>query len=151
MRVTRIRRATITNDTNAYQAADQLGELVTLADAIPQGNGFIHSLSVIDIDKEKKGFTVLFFNAEPTVASSDNAALDIVDAQMVAKFVGHVSIVTADYKDVSGSSFATKLLAQPIAINSTNGSIYLICMADEAATYTASGDLRLAIGISSEV
>lgn len=151
MNSTRVRRATITNDTSIYAAADQLGELVTLAGAFPHGSGFIHSVSVIDIDKEKKGFTVLFFNAEPTVASVDNAALDIVDAQMTAKFVGHVSFVTADYKDVSGSSFATKILAQPLPVSTINNSLYLICMADEAGTYTASGDLNLAIGLSNDV
>lgn len=138
----RVKTATVTNDTNAYADGDQLGELITLSDVY----GALHSVVVIDKDQEQKDFTIAFFSSEPTITSSDNAALAITDALVASTCIGTVSVTTEDFQTVSGCGVATISLPTPLPVKSDSGTIYAICIAEEIATYTASGDLVLKFG-----
>lgn len=141
----RIIAVTPTLDTNAYANNDHMGTVMELSGGAPPTGALLDSLVVVDKGGQSKGFTVLLFNAEPTVASVDNAALDIVDAQMATKFIGSLTVVTADYKTVSGSSFAT-FRSLGLEITGTDGAFYAIMRADEAQTHAAA-DLVLKFGV----
>jgi hypothetical protein len=133
-------RKTPTLDTNAYGIGDHMGTLMTLTNAVQGiGCGVLQSLTVADGDKQSKGITCLFFSASPTLASVDNAALDIADAQLHAKFLGAVSVVTADYEVLNAGSVAcVKNINLPLVADDGN-TIYAMLMADEAATHAAAG------------
>jgi len=138
---------TPTLDTNAYANADQMGSLMTLTQGLDYiGTAFLESIVIIDKDKQNKGFTILFFNAAPTIASSDNGALDITDAEMASKFIGQVSFATADFKSINASSIAS---AKNVGLNlfaQSSGTVTALMMADEAQTRAADG-LVLGFGL----
>jgi hypothetical protein len=116
----------------------------------------LQSVAVVDAAKTKTTFDILFFAAPPTIASTNNAALNIADAEMLDKFIGKVSILTADYVDISGSSFATvspvlflhnraELLKLDPSISRT--SVWVVLLAKGAGTYGTAGDLNFKIGL----
>jgi hypothetical protein len=140
-----------TIDTAIYAAGDQLGGLMTLSNATMEdgGNAILRNLIIIDKDKEKAVIDVLFFSADPTVASSDNAALNISDANMATYFLGKVSVAAADYTDLSASSVAsvtsTGLILQAAA---GSRSVYAIMkVLSGTPTFTATNDLQIKFGL----
>lgn len=99
-----------TLDTSAYATGDYMGSIVTVTDFFRNVGGVNHlnSIVVVDEAKQKAQFDILFFDSLPTVASADNAAIDIADAEM-RKCIGYVSVLTADYTtDLAANSLATK-------------------------------------------
>jgi hypothetical protein len=131
--------ATPTLDTNAYAANDRVGSVMTFTPAIgitsPQFT--IQSIALIDEAKQSLELDLLLFAASPTIASADNAAIDITDAQMKANFVGSVTIYASDYKALANSSCATVrnvgLTLKPDASNS----FYGVLVTRGAPTYAA--------------
>jgi hypothetical protein len=139
---------TPTLDTNAYATGDHLGTLMTLSNAVERslGSAILHGLTIIDKAEQKSAVDVLFFNSAPTIASADNAALDITDAEMAAKFIGLISVASADYKDIDGSSVATlrglDLLLQSAKLsgqiaNNDAKNLYAILCSRGSPTYAA--------------
>jgi hypothetical protein len=147
-----------TLDTNAYATGDQMGTLMTISNVadLSQGAVRIMTLDVIDKAKQAAAFDILFFNASPTVASADNAALDISDSEMASKLVGMVSVASADYKAFNSNSVAClrglDLIVQaaaasvPSGPNPTQVNLYAILCSRGSPTYAAS-DLQLRIGL----
>src|SRR5688500_7837809 len=97
---------TPTINTAAYTAADQVGGIQTIDFGQPVSR--LKTVSIVDKAKQKAEMIILFFKELPTVASSNNAALDISDAEMAAKFIAKVTVAAADYTDISASSAGTK-------------------------------------------
>lgn len=150
----RICVVTPTLSLTAYADGDQVGGVLELVNAVSSSSstGAVMSITVLDKDKQDQALDILFFNSSPTIASVDNAALDITDAEMASKFLGAVRIAATDYKDLAASSVATVrvvgLMLQALhgANNSTGTSIYAVIQARGTPTYTASG-LVLKIGV----
>lgn len=130
----------------AYSTGDQIGVVGTLTDAVAslKGTATIFSISVVDKAKVNGAFEILFFNASPTVTSSNNAALDIADSEMASKFVGHVGVSTyssmanCSYATVNGSNCA--LGVQAIA-GSKNLNYILKATADFGGAFSTASDL----------
>ena len=105
-------------DTNAYAAGDQIGPGSTLLSAPvvgPNSLTMLQAVHLIDAAKQKAAIDLLFWNSAPTIASSDNNAFDITDAEAAARFVGYVSIAAGNYIDTSSNSLATvKGIALPV-------------------------------------
>ena len=150
---------TPTLDTSAYASGDRLGSIHTISGAFrnidrsfdpvtstdsvnkkKQGHVILQSITVIDQAKQSQPMTIMFFNSSPTVASADNAAIDISDAEMIAKCIGVVSF-DATYLALAANSVATKtnigLLLEQSA-SATDQNIYAVVVIGGAATYTAS-------------
>lgn len=147
---------TPTLTTSAYTADDQMGSAMELAGALDDssGTGAVLSVVVIDKDQEAPAFDILFFGDKPTVASSDNAALNITDAEMASKYLGTVSIESADYETLSANNTASKkavgLLLKAIKSGGDNPngtSVWVVLQAKGAPTFTAATDLTIKIGI----
>lgn len=141
---------TPTLDTSAYSTGDRLGSVHTLTGAARESGGACQlvDICIIDSDKQSKALDVLFFDSLPTVASADNAAIDITDA-MMQKCCGVISIGDADYVALANSSVASlktsitaTTLAQrgpvmsPVAGATT---LYAVLVSRGAPTYTAAG------------
>lgn len=129
-----------TLDTNAYATGDRMGSIVTVAGAFPANGSKINILSVSVLDKAKQNaaFEILLFNQLPTIASADNAAIDLTDTEQL-KLVGVIPVLTTDYTTAYGSnSQATKMnvnLVIPAYVSSTNLYALLVCRG--APTYAA--------------
>lgn len=137
--------ATPTVDTNIYASGDCLGSVMTLAGCGEASNkiAMLEHVVVVDKSTSKAAMTVLFFSSLPTIASADNAALDIADAEM-AKCVGSVSLVAGDYTGSASSSIGSKVPAAPIALKTgTDGVLYALCVSGGTPTYGSTTDLAL--------
>lgn len=134
----------------AYAAGDQVGVAVELPNALDASGdtGTILSCVVLDKNAQAKGLSVLLFNSQPTVASADNAAVNITDAEMAAKYLGRIVVEDADYSTTAASADATKigigLLVQAAA--GTN-SLWALVQMKSAATYASATDLVIKLGI----
>ena len=139
----------------AYADFDQIGTAFEIPEvAIHKGQPVVlESLTVIDKVSQSAALVIFFFSKLPTVASSDNAALSITDAEMEAKCIGKVDIATTDYKAIAASSVATKsniqLHLKPGDTKSgevTGQSLYAIVMSNGTPDYTLGTDLILKMG-----
>lgn len=144
-RIAKVITVTPTIEAAAYGDADRLGSIMTLANAFAAGKGTVElsSITVLDKAKQKAAIDVLFFSELPTVASADNAALSITDAEM-AKYIGRVAIPAAGYEDTGDNSDTTVRnigLLMQAAAGST--SLYAILQSQGTPTYTSTSDLTL--------
>ena len=136
---------TPTLDTNAYASGDRVGSIHTITGAGPAGfhGAVLESITVIDKDAQGAALKVHFFDALPTVASADNAAIDLTDAQ-AAKFIATVSIATGDYLATASNKLAftqpTRAIPMcPSAANGVKETLYAVVTTTGSPTYTASG------------
>lgn len=140
---------TPTLDTSAYASGDYMAK-GSIAGALEKNSGIakLVSLQVLDEAKQKVAFDILFFDADPTVASAVNAAIDISDAEM-AKYLGFVAVAAGDYlTDLAGSSIATKSNIQLMlegSESSPSTSLYYVLVTRGAPTYAASS-LKIKFG-----
>jgi hypothetical protein len=145
---------TPTISTSAYTANDQVGGIQTLAvlnqqsqpiDAACQDKtvAYLMGLKIIDKAKQDQPFTIYFFNTLPTVASVDNAALSIVDAQS-AKCVGFVKVTAANYAGPAEWSIADVAFAdvmRSFKSDTDNGPLYAVVQTTGTPTYATTADL----------
>jgi hypothetical protein len=128
-------------DTSEYADGDTLGAPFAIAGACRREglDVVLADVTVLDKAKQSTAIDIMFFRSLPTVASADNAAINISDAEM-EKCIGGVSIAAADFKALSASSYANpapfnKLLSP--AANSTVLYGQLVCRSG-TPTYAAS-------------
>lgn len=145
---------TPTISTSAYTANDQLGGIQTLAvlnqqslptDAACQDKtvSYLMGLKIIDKAKQDAPLTIYFFNSLPTVASSDNAALSIVDAQS-AKCIGFVKVTAANYSGPAEWSIADVPFAdvmKSLKSDTDDGPLYAVVQTTGTPTYASTTDL----------
>ncbi len=128
----------------AYAQGDQMGALTKLAGALPCSGCPITLETVIahDLGKVKDAFDVYFFSREVTLASVDNGAFSLTDANMTLGFAGRLSIAALDFVDTANSSYALKQPALMLA--GTSGSdlwMALVCTDAGGCDWNAVGDL----------
>lgn len=149
---------TPTVDTAIYASGDQLGSLMELTNAMDDSSGTatIVSVSIHDKAAQSSILQILFFNDAPTIVSADNAALNISDADMATKCVGHVSVVAGDYFALSASSMAcvrnVQLMVNSVksATNTTGKSLWAIIRSGGTPTYTSTTDLVISVGLKQD-
>jgi hypothetical protein len=137
---------TLTNSTTAYAAGDRLGTaVITLSNVFTQSHSmFLTSMHVLDISGQSPSFNVLLFQESPTVASADNAALNIADAEM-EKCIGSF-VFDGTYITTSANSFASKevnLHLMNKVLSNTN--LYLVFETVGTPTFTSTTALRMQI------
>ena len=139
---------TPTLDTSAYAIGDVLFAQTTIAGATAEatGQGTIESITVVDGDDTAPAFTLVFFRDTITIAAA-NEAWNVSDADM-AKAIGFVSFVAADYKDFGANRVATRQCYFRFS-PASGTAIYCAAFADSASTLTASG-LTITVGIGRE-
>lgn len=135
--------------TSAYTAGDQLGAApIELPFAVDQSSdtGAVMSLVVVDGAKQNQALDVLLFNARPTVASSDNAALDISDAEMAEKCIGRVKILGTDYTELANCSVAVVSGIGLLVQAAGSRSLWAVLQTRGTPTYAAAS-LAVKIGV----
>lgn len=117
-----IKGVTLGVDGAAYIAGDVMGDQspveVPLVTRVPNGTGILHSLVVKDKSKQSGDLDIILFSSRPLATTfTDNAAMDIADADM-DRVIGTIPIRTTDYVAFANSSVATvrglNLLIQPL-------------------------------------
>lgn len=136
--------ATITTTaTPDYADLDQIGVPVAL-EGVQQG--VIESVVVVDIADQAPVLNIHFFSEEPTVASADNAAVSIVDAQVVDKYLGSVAIAAADYANFTDNRAAV-VKNIGLAVKATGADLYMLVQAGGAYNASGTSDLTVKVGI----
>lgn len=141
---------TPTISTSIYASGDQVGGIQTLAGVFRNiENGFagamLKSIVITDADNQKKAMDILFFDALPTVASSDNAAIDITAAQLASACIGGVSIAATDYITVKAATNAiAEVNLEKTMKSAVTGasSIYAVIIIRDTPTYAATTSLK---------
>ncbi len=125
----------------AYTANDQVGGIQTLTiPGISLGAQLV-SFNVLDLAGQNAALSIFFFKSLPTVASSDNAALNISDANM-ALCIGHAVVAAGDYQTTSANSIASVKLSGPLFVKtSTEDTIYAVVKTTGTPTYAGTTDL----------
>lgn len=148
--------ATPTISTANYVAADQVGGLLTFtSSALASGRAGVILNAVITSRTPTATNTLelWLFQASPTIASSDNAAFDITDANLeAAQLCGVIDFLTADYKaSASGAVCLGKVSGgQPSLQFVTSGSANLfgvLVVRGTPTQYTGTTDLMVALTI----
>ena len=127
-------------DTAIFASGDALGAKTSFSN-IPE-HGVIHSIVVIDRDKESVNLDVVLFWADFT-GTAANAAYDPVDADL-SKSVGSVLISTWKAFNASSQGVATNI---GMPYWAPEGKLYFQCVTRGTPTYTAETDLLIALGI----
>lgn len=116
----------------AYADGDQIGALQKMTDVLPSSSHGIevYSTVVIDKNKSKDAFDILFFSKQVTVTSADNAAVDVSDAEMAAGYIGKVSFAAADFTDIANNSHLSKDLSKILRGDGSKHLWYLLVCKD---------------------
>lgn len=131
--------------TGAYTSGDQLGDIQTLTGVnfdAAGGMGCLEGVTVVDKAQQKIACDLFFFDESPTVASVDNGAIAISDAEMADKCLGHLAIVAGDYKDIASTSSIASLRYLGMALKPfKDGKIYVVAVTRGTPTYGSTSDL----------
>jgi hypothetical protein len=139
-------RSTVTPVVGAsaiYADGDRLGSTMTVVTgAAGKEASTLRTISLVDAAAQKSAMNVLFFSQSPTIASADNAALNLTDANM-AYYLGHVAIAATDYVDSTSNAAACvkDINLFGLASSSTNGTIYAVLESGGTPTYATTSDL----------
>jgi hypothetical protein len=140
--------ATPALDTAAYAANDNMGGKLSFASVtrIAAGAGFIASVVLVDQDNEKGACDLVLFGADPSGTTfTNNAAMDIADADM-AKIVGVVNFVAADYVSFADNAIAFKQTAISFTL-AAGTTLYGALVSRDSKTYTAANDIVITLSV----
>ena len=147
------------NTAAAYSAGDQLGTVLTLSGAfskpyvyqLSRGNllgGVIVNCGVVDLDKKELNLYVHIFQNSPTLASGDNDAFDLTDANMVAaKRMTTLEIVATDYITLTSQSVADSQFSRGVNAAADSKDLYAVVQTADAVTFTTASALKFFMGI----
>jgi hypothetical protein len=130
----------------AYSAEDQVGGIQTLSGATLGEDCGATVISVVVTDKAKQSaaLSMFFFDELPTVASADNDAINISDAEMADKCIGVISVAAASYVNVADNSVVTAPASSTglyVKSRDADGKIYVVVKTTGTPTYASTGDL----------
>ncbi len=130
----------------AYADGDQIGALHKMTDVLSSSSGGIEVMSytLLDKNKSKDAFDILFFSKQVTVTSADNAAVDVSDAEMASGFLGRVAVAAADFVDIANNSYVSKDIAKILRGDGSKHLWYLlVCKDAGGCQWGAVNDLTL--------
>jgi len=132
--------ATPTMDTDAYGTGDFAGTVQELQTGASKGDSVIlRNVKILDLAKQSADFDLLFYSADPTVTSADNAAIDINDDDQIG-FQGYVSVGSAYVALADNSVHCTSGLSlhmKPSQLDGHVGKIWVVAVIRDTATYAA--------------
>jgi hypothetical protein len=141
---------TVATSTGAYSAADQVGVVMKLSNAVADAGGtaLIKSISVVDKDKQAASLDILFFDEEPTNAVADNAAADIADSELIGKFLGYVNVPAASYGVLANASVASVQVERLLkSAKAGSKDLWVLVVSRGTPTYPTAEALTLKIGL----
>lgn len=139
-----------TVDTAAYADDDQMGTLKEVPLLCGNDGCAVELQSVLVVDKGsiKADFDIIFFDQDVTEAA-DNAALSVSDAEMLAAYLGRVSVLEADFVTYAANSVGQKLVSIPLKATAGKRSVWMLlhCTDTAGCDYVAAGDLAFRLGV----
>lgn len=133
-----------------YASGDAFGTgAIVLTDALKSARtGVIVSVTLRDKTVQAADVDVLFFSQNPSASTlTDNAAVDIDDADLASYYLGHVQIRGTDYSTFADNCAAC-LPKLNLAVKSTgSNNLYAVIVARESVTIASASDYALAVGI----
>jgi hypothetical protein len=147
MPASKVITVTPTVDTNIYASGDQLGTVMTFANALLATGDtcYVKTLTIVDAIKQSSAMKLHLFNASPTLVSVDNAALDFSDATMAATYIGSIVVAAGDWIALNANSVAT--VNTELLLQGVTTSLYGILECAGTPTYTAATALQVSLGI----
>jgi hypothetical protein len=133
--------------TAAYSANDIVAGLRTLH--LPRTSGYgcvLQSIAVTDNADQKAELIFVFFNADPSASTVADHGAFTLHANDVAKVIGTVKVLAADYYDAGSVSIALKT-GIGLVLSSADEHIYCITIATGTPDYVAAEDLSIAFGV----
>lgn len=126
-----------------YSSGDRMGTVMTLTGACNPGRASrLVSVTLVDASAVGEALSILFFKSSPTIASADNAALDMTDANALL-CVGHVSIATGDYVATSSNKIACIKDVNLVMESGDGGNLYALIRAGATINIAAADDYKL--------
>lgn len=140
-------RVTPTISTGAYTAQDQVGGLQTITNGLRINTKTGAGLSLTIIDKSKQGaeIVVFFFKSAPTIDSSDNAAIDIDDADIAAHCIGWAKVDTYESTAAESVGVATSVNLH-LTTDDAQGDLFAVAKTNGTPTYAGTTDLVFVYG-----
>lgn len=134
-----------TLDTSAYAAGDRLGTIHSISDAFRAtsrsfsgARSILQSIVIVDLASQNANFDILFFDQLPTVASADNTALNIADAEM-AKCIGAVSCAESYITTTANSVMTVRNIGLMLQrFDNLVNNLWAVVKIQSTATYAAS-------------
>lgn len=130
----------LTTTAGAYNSGDNVGGVLTLANAVRSSGGtcVLQSLHIRDNTNQKAALTILIFASDPTAGATitDNAAF-AYGASAFPKQIDKINVLTTDYETVDGKATAT--LSGLGRVYTANGSanLYAVIVTTGTPTYGA--------------
>jgi hypothetical protein len=135
---------TISDAAVAYASGDNIGGKLEL-ERFPMKGAFFDKLTGTENTGQAPPFTVLFFNSDPTVTATDNAAF-AWGAGSLAKYIGYFTVLATDWKLVGGKRIlALNGMREHLKLktDNTDRTLYAVMVADGVYDPGAIGDLTL--------
>lgn len=137
---------TLSLDTSAYADLDVLADTQSVSSVarVNAGVVILESITVIDEDDQKQGFTLIFLDTNNSLGT-ENSPPNISDAN-ARQILGFVKILAADYVDLGGVSIAC-IRGIGLEMKAAAGvtTMYVGAILNGTGTYTASG-IKLKLG-----
>jgi len=123
-----------------YSAGDSYGGIQKIANALaPRGSGQLHSLCILDKQKQKPALDIFIFESNPAAATAgDNAAFAFSTDDL--KVIGRISVATGDWIEVNNEAICQKS-GLDIQVQSSDGSFdyYAVAVTSSTPTQAANG------------
>lgn len=134
--------------TAAYSANDIVAGLRTLHLSRSALYGVVlQSITVTDSSDQKAELIFVFFNADPAASTVADHGGFTLHANDVAKVIGTVKVLAADYYDTGSVSVALKTGIGLVMAPAVNEHLYCITIATGTPDYVAAGDLAISFGV----
>ncbi len=149
-----VHRFTLVTVAAAYADGDLIVGANALGDIAADSGGVARLQSIVLLNKIATAvpLDLMFFEATaagagPTIASADNAAIDITDAEML-KCIGVVNVPAAAYTMLASCAVATvRGIDLPLKALKKTKNFFVVPVARGAVTFTSISDLILRLGI----
>lgn len=150
-RVTTNITVTPTISETVYSAGDCLGGKLSLPTSVAgeydqYGSCYVDAIKITDKGGHATQIDVIVFADDPSNTTfADNSALSVSDSDL-NKIAGGVSILNADYINMSDNSFAyLSKIGMPVFVPSTE--VFYLCLIERGTPTRAVGDLSVTVGV----
>ena len=144
---TTIVSVTPTVTAGAYSANDIVGGEMTISSACRAATTevILQSVSVSDLAMQNVALQIFFFQSNPAGTYTDNAELDVTDADLQA-CLGVVEIAASDWINAKDNSFVTKANLGIPMVPTSGSDLWAICKTTGTPTYAGTTDLEFHFG-----
>lgn len=154
LNMTDVVSATPTLAAGTYAAGDAFGTgAIALANATKNAQtAVIVSVTLRDKTTQAADVDVLFFSQNPSASTlTDNAAVDIDDADLASYYLGHVMVRGTDYSTFADNCAAClpklNLAVKTTGTGTAANTLYAVIVARESVTIASASDYTLTVGL----